>query len=250
MDSPVKVSRHSAANPQKVTIEVVAKRAVVSKGLVSFALNNRPGVAPETRVRILQAARELGWKPSLRARSLSTQRSYALGLVIARDPDVLASDTFFPSFIAGVESILAPEGRALVFSVVPDAETELKTFRSLVADGRVDGVFLSDLRHHDERIPLLVELGLPAVTLGRPDEPSPFPAVTVDDTPGVIASVAHLATLGHTRIAHVAGSSALLHGSRRSTAFAAALRQAGLPAGQTIETDFSVAAGSDATGAS
>ena len=84
---------------------------------------------------------------------------------------------------------------ALVFSVVPDAEPELKTFRSLVADGRVDGVFLSDLRHHDERIPLLVELGLPAVTLGRPDEPSPFPAVTVDDTPGVIASVAHLATL-------------------------------------------------------
>ena len=195
MDSPVKVSRHSAANPHKVTIEVVAKRAVVSKGLVSFALNNRPGVAPETRVRILQAAKELGWKPSLRARSLSTQRSYALGLVIARDPDVLASDPFFPSFIAGVESILAPEGRALVFSVVPDAEPELKTFRSLVADGRVDGVFLSDLRHHDERIPLLVELGLPAVTLGRPDEPSPFPAVTVDDTPGVIASVAHLATL-------------------------------------------------------
>jgi len=237
----------SDANSPKVTIEVVAKRAGVSKGLVSFALNNRPGVAPETRVRILQVAKELGWKPSLRARSLSTQRSYALGLVIARNPDVLASDPFFPSFIAGVESILAPEGRALVLSVVPDEETELKTYRSLVADGRVDGVFLSDLRHGDPRIPLVVELGLPAVTLGRPDAPSPFPSVTVDDTPGVMASVAHLAALGHRRIAHVAGSALLLHGSRRRAAFAAALREAGLPDGQTIETDFSVAAGSDAT---
>ena len=245
--STTKSAAKSVANPPKVTIEVVAKRAGVSKGLVSFALNNRPGVAPETRVRILQVAKELGWKPSLRARSLSTQRSYALGLVIARNPDVLASDPFFPSFIAGVESILAPEGRALVLSVVPDEETELKTYRSLVADGRVDGVFLSDLRHGDPRIPLLAELGLPAVTLGRPDGPSPFPAVTVDDTPGVMASVAHLATLGHRRIAHVAGSSTLLHGSRRRAAFAAALREAGLPEGQTVETDFSVGAGSDAT---
>jgi len=232
---------------EKVTIADVARTAGVSKGLVSFALNNRPGVGAETRVRILQIAQDLGWKPSLRARSLSTQRSYALGLVIARNPDVLASDPFFPSFIAGVESILAAERRALVLSVVPDEDTELQTYRSLVADGRVDGVFLSDLRHDDARIPLLTELGLPAVTLGRPDGDSPFPAVTVDDTPGITACVRYLAELGHSRIAHVAGSPDLLHGTRRREAFAAAMAAAGLPEGQTVETDFSVGAGSDAT---
>ncbi len=232
---------------EKVTIADVARTAGVSKGLVSFALNNRPGVGAETRVRILQVAQDLGWKPSLRARSLSTQRSFALGLVIARNPEVLASDPFFPSFIAGVESILAAERRALVLSVVPDEETELQTYRSLVADGRVDGVFLSDLRHNDARIPLLTELGLPAVTLGRPDGDSPFPAVMVDDTLGVTASVHYLAELGHRRIAHVAGSPNLLHGTRRREAFAAAMAAAGLPEGQTVETDFSVAAGSDAT---
>ncbi|TFC52084.1 LacI family transcriptional regulator [Cryobacterium sp. TmT2-59] len=239
--------RRPPVNREKVTIAVVAKQAGVSKGLVSFALNDRPGVAAETRARILQVATELGWKPSLRARSLSTQRSFALGFVIARNPDVLASDPFFTSFIAGVESILTDQGRTLVLSVVPDEAREVKTYRSLVADGRVDGVFLSDLRHNDPRIPLLSELGLPAVTLGRPDGDSPFPAVSVDDSPGITASVAHLVTLGHRRIAHVAGNSALLHGSRRREAFAAALRDAGLPEGQTVETDFSMADGSDAT---
>jgi len=134
-----------------------------------------------------------------------------------------------------------------VLSVVSTADAEIKSYRQLAEDARVDGVFLTDLRHDDPRIPLLAELGLPAVTLGRPDGPSPFPAVTIDDTPGIRESVAYLAGLGHRRIAHVAGNPAMLHGSRRREAFEVAMRAAGLPAGQTIETDFSVAAGSDAT---
>ena len=53
---------------EKVTIADVARTAGVSKGLVSFALNNRPGVGATTRLRILQVAQDLGWKPSLRTR--------------------------------------------------------------------------------------------------------------------------------------------------------------------------------------
>ena len=236
-----------AQDSSKVTIADVAREAGVSKGLVSFALNDRPGVSAETRARILEVAGTLGWTPSLRARSLSSKRSFALGLVIARDPEVLGSDPFFTSFIAGVETILAPQGLALVLSVVPDEPTELQTYRTLVADGRVDGVFLSDLRRDDARIPCLAELGLPAVTLGRPDQPSPFPAVSIDDTDGVAESVRHLVELGHRRIAHVAGSPAMLHGGRRRDAFSAAMRAAGLGNGQIVETDFSIAAGADAT---
>ncbi|PJJ65441.1 LacI family DNA-binding transcriptional regulator [Compostimonas suwonensis] len=232
---------------RKLTIADVAERAGVSKGLVSFALNDRPGVAPATRERILRIASEMGWSPSLRARSLSTRRSFALGLVIARDPEVIGSDPFFPSFIAGVESVLSTEGRVLVLSVVPDQEAELMTYKSLVADGRVDGVFVSDLRHDDIRIPVLEELGIPAVTLGVPDVPSPFPAVTIDDAVGIRAAVEHLVALGHTRIAHVAGAARFLHGSRRRGAFEQAMRDAGLEAGQSVDTDFSIAEGSAAT---
>jgi len=232
---------------QRPTIADVAREAGVSKGLVSFALNDRPGVAPSTRDRILKVADEIGWIPSVRARSLSTDRSFALGLVIARDPQILSGDPFFPAFIAGVESALAPVEQALVLSMVGSEQAEIASYRKLVAHDRVDGVILTDLRQNDPRVALVAELGLPAVTLGHPDEPAGIPAVLLDDTPGVRDVVAHLAALGHTRFAHVAGPSRMLHGERRARSFTAALAELGLPAGTIVETDFTAADGARAT---
>src|SRR4051794_24212637 len=190
--------------PDKPTIRDVARVAGVSKGTVSFALNGRPGVAEDTRERILAAARDLGWTPSTKARALSVSRSFAVGLVLAREPELLGADPFFPAFIAGVERTLSDRGQALVLQVVPEAEEEAG-YRRLAGAGRVDGVFLLDLRVADPRIALLAELGMPAVSIARPDGPSGFPAVLVDDRPGIAAAVRHLADLGHRRIAHVAG---------------------------------------------
>jgi DNA-binding LacI/PurR family transcriptional regulator len=229
------------------TIADVATRAGVSKGAVSFALNGRPGLAQATVDRILAAADELGWRPSNRARSLSVSKAFALGLVITRDPAVLSSDPFFPAFIAGVESALAPRGQALVLQVVTPGEEEAVGYRRLAQDGRVDGVFLSDLRHEDPRIDLLVELGLPAVTLNRPEGSSPFPAVCLDDRPGTIAVVEHLVQLGHRRIAHVAGPPAFVHATARSDAFASALAGAGLEPVAVEVSDFTAAGGTEAT---
>ncbi|WP_436535756.1 LacI family DNA-binding transcriptional regulator [Actinoplanes sp. HUAS TT8] len=228
------------------TIRDVARAAGVSKGTVSFALNGRPGVAKETRARILAAARELGWTPSTKARALSVSRSFAVGLVLAREPELLGADPFFPAFIAGVERTLSDRGQALVLQVVPEAEEEAG-YRRLADAGRVDGVFLLDLRVVDPRIELMDRLGLPAVSIARPDVPSGFPAVLVEDRPGITAAVRHLAELGHRRIAHVAGPAHFLHGSRRAQAFAQALAEAGLPAGPVVEADFSAAGGAAAT---
>jgi DNA-binding LacI/PurR family transcriptional regulator len=234
---------------ERPTIADVARKAGVSKGLVSFALNDRPGVSAETRGRILAIARDLGWEPSLRARSLSTQRAYALGLVIARDPSIIAADPFFPSVIAGIEQTLAPAGQALVLCVVADEKAEVDSYRRLAADGRVDGVILTDLRHNDPRIALVIELGLHAVTLGRPNVPSPFPAVVVDDGRGIHDAVAHLVSLGHTRIAHVAGPDAMLHSQHRRGSFVTAIANAQLAVDPEliVETDFSAADGVRAT---
>ena len=229
------------------TITDVARAAGVSKGLVSFVFNGRPGVADSTRDRILQAADDLGWRPSRPARTLATQRALALGLVLRREPSVLSSDAFFPSFLAGVESVLAAAGRVVVLAVVPDAEAEHATYRTLAGERRVDGVFLTDLRHDDRRLPLLRHLGLPAVTLGRPDVPTPFCVVEMDDTAGVEQAVDHLHGHGHRRIAHVAGDPEMLHGSRRRLAFERAIAERGLPPQPVVDTDFSPAAGARAT---
>lgn len=232
---------------RRPTIDDVARQAGVSKGAVSFALNGRAGVSSSTRDRILTAARELGWQPSHRARSLSVSRAFSVGLVVARPADLLGADPFFPSFIAGVETVLAGAGQSLVLQVVTSAEAEVAGYRALAAESRVDGVFLSDLRVADPRIDLLHELGLAAVTLNRPDRPSPFPAVCTDDRQGVREAVEHLVGLGHTRIAYVSGPNGFLHSRARSDAWAAAIRAAGLHAGPAVIADFTAAGGAAAT---
>lgn len=229
------------------TINDVARAAGVSKGAVSFAFNNRPGIAPETRDRILETARAMGWTPSSRARALSVSRALAVGLVIARPPETLRADPFFPSFIAGVESVLSESGYALLLQIVPPDDEGHASYRRLAEQGRVDGVLLTDLHVDDTRPALLAEVGLPAVIVG-PDLGEAFwPAVGVDDGPGIAAVVQHLIELGHTRIAHVGGPAAMVHGRSRRAAWAATLEEAGLTPGPFVEADFSAEAGAAAT---
>ncbi len=232
---------------RRPTIADVARRVGVSKSLVSFVFNDRPGVAPQTRERILDTAREMGWRPQPSARALSIRRSFALGLVVRRDPSVIAGDSFFPAFISGVETILADEGQVLVLSLVGDAEAEARAYRTLAEDRRIDGAFLTDLRRDDSRLALLTELGLPAVTVGRPESASPFPAVHLADEPGTRDTVGHLLALGHRQIAYVAGDVTMLHGLRRRQSFVAAMHDAGMSTDSIEDTDFSPARSVSAT---
>ncbi len=233
---------------RRPTIEDVARDAGVSKGAVSFALNDRPGVAPATRDRILRVASDLGWTPSHRARALAADRALAVGLVVARPPETLGADPFFPSFIAGVEASLAPSGQSLVLQVVPARDREVASYRRLAGGGRVDGVFLTDLRVDDPRPALLAELGLPAVVIAPScADHARGACVCVDDRPGIRAAVEHLVGLGHRRIAHVSGPDEFVHSVSRRTAWSTALRDAGLPPGPLVRSDFSAQGGAAAT---
>ncbi|MEU5272897.1 LacI family DNA-binding transcriptional regulator [Streptomyces hygroscopicus] len=90
------------------TIGDVAALAQVSKATVSFVINDRPGVSPQARQRVLDAIDQLGWQPNAGARALSTKRSQTLGLVMRRPPELLSTDPFFTQFVAGIETGLAP----------------------------------------------------------------------------------------------------------------------------------------------
>jgi DNA-binding LacI/PurR family transcriptional regulator len=201
-------------------------------------------VNPSTRRRILAIAAELGWSPDLRARSLRTNRSFALGLV--RDTAVSPGDSFFPAFIAGVERGLSPAGQALVLASASAGQNEADTYRKLASERRVDGVILTDLRAADERLALIAALGLSAVTVGQPDTNSPFPAIPIDAAAGVEAMVDHLVGLGHRSLAHVAGPPTLLRERRRRTAFERACATGGV-ACRVIDTDSSPREGGEAT---
>lgn len=200
------------------TIGDVASAAGVTKATVSHAFSGKRPISPATKARIVAAAEELNWVPSSPARALATRRANAIGIVLARDPEILASDAFFPAFIAGVEAALAPREVALVLQVASTRAGEERAYRAM-AQGRADGVVVLDLHAADWRVPFLEELGLPAVLLGAYEDASTFSCVRTDDAAPVRELVDHLLAQGHTRIAHVSGPMGYVHSRVRASAY-------------------------------
>ncbi|SNS67126.1 transcriptional regulator, LacI family [Micrococcales bacterium KH10] len=230
----------------RVTIVDVAARAGVAISSASSALNGRPGVSEATRQRVQEAARELGYVPSLRGRSLSTQRAFTIGLVLQRSWDVLESDPFFGAFIGGIEQAISHRGYALVLQMGFDQQDTENRYRELAANRRVDGVLLNELRVDDPRVSLVKELGLPAVGISPDLDSFPLPYVRQSATVGVTQLVEHLVSLGHTRIAHVAGPEGYVHSRERDRAWREALVAAGLEPGPRLDGDFTYEGGRSA----
>ena len=231
---------------RRVTISDIAKRAGVSKGAVSLALNGRPGVSDETRERILAIVKELGWSPNRAARALSAAKAGACGLVLARPARMLALEPFFIELIAGVESELSERSIALTIQLVHDIDEEIEVYRRWWAERRVDGVLMVDLRRDDPRIGALIKLGLPAVVVGGPLEDHALPAVWHDETLVVADVVRYLAALGHTKIARVSGLGEFVHTATRTAAFLDVTSELGISA-EVVETDFAPESGARAT---
>ncbi|MET7400257.1 LacI family DNA-binding transcriptional regulator [Dactylosporangium sp. NPDC005572] len=232
---------------KRPTISDIAEAAGVSKGAVSFALNDRPGVSATTRERILAIADKMGWQPNAAARNLSVARAEAIGLVIARDAATLGVEPFYMKFIAGLETELSATGTALVLQVVGDHDRAVDALHSLWAARRIDATILTDLWVDDSRVAALDRLGLPGVLVGHPRPGTSMPAVWSDDAAALTDAVGYLAGLGHRRIARVGGLVSLEHTRIRTEAFRAAAQRHRLTSAEIVDTDYSWEAGAWAT---
>jgi LacI family repressor for deo operon, udp, cdd, tsx, nupC, and nupG len=229
---------------RRPTIADVARRAGVSPAAVSFAVNGRPGVGEQTRARILQTAKELGWHPSASARALTEARARTIGLVLARQTEELEADSFFVRFLAGIERKLAAADYALLLHLVPvaGAEKTLGAYERLAAGGRVDGFLLTDPELEDPRLHLLEAAGLPVVVAGRLEPGSPFPWVETDHDTGMVGAVDHLVSLGHERIGFLGGAETYEHVQRRLSRWREAVQAAGLTPGPVVHARGDTAA--------
>lgn len=232
---------------QPITIRDIAKRSGVSTGAVSYALNGRPGVSEETRARVLRVAEELGWAPSSAARSLSGSRTDTFGLILARDPKTLGSESFYMQFISGIETELTKHSYGLLLQVVPDIDAEIRAYRRWQAARRVDGVVVVDLTLDDPRIELLSAPGaVPAVVVGDPSLAGSLTSVWTDDATAMKEAVRYLATVGHRRIARISGPASLGHTVIRDKAFLKETSDVGVN-GDIIHTDYTPQQGGAAT---
>jgi LacI family transcriptional regulator len=209
---------------QPATLRDVAEAAGVHTATASRALNPKAQrlVNAETVRRVVRAAETLGYQPNPIARSLKTARSSTVGLVI---PDL--TNPLFPPIVRGIENVLESAGySALIVNTDNDPERERALIESL-RSRQVEGLIVATARLDHPLLRRLQEQDVKIVLINRRIENLQMPFVVGDDATGIALAVRHLADLGHTRIAHIAGPQTTSTGVERSRAFRHAVRDHG-----------------------
>lgn len=201
----------SSARPERVTISDIARRLDISKASVSYALNGRPGVSAQTRARVLDLAEELGFHPSSAAVALSAARSGTIGIVIARDPEVITAEGFYMRTLFGVEQYLNDADGSLLLRLTGEHGEDMDVYRRWARQGRVDGFILYDEHDDDPRVPLLLSMGMPCVMVTSSPLDDHIGRLITPELETVTVMLDHLNSLGHKQIAHLSGPTAFIH---------------------------------------
>ena len=192
-ESPKTPSQH------RPTILDVAHRAKVSKSLVSMVTRGESGVSPESRRAVLEAIKDLDYRPNLMARGLVQRRTRLFGVMIStlRNP-------FFSSVVSGIQDRANELGYQVLFNTGDrDPALEERAIESLL-DLRVDGLILASPRVDDEVV-TRAAAAVPVVVLNRETTDDATDSVTNDNITGARLAVEHLVGLGHSRIAFISG---------------------------------------------
>lgn len=221
----------SQPEPERpATIRTVAERAGVSKSLVSLVLRDSPKVSAGKRQAVQQAIEELGYRPNAIARQLTERRTNMVGVLLndLRNP-------WFVDCLEGLTSVLHERG---LRTILADGRMDRRTDDSLLEgflELRVDGLVLVGTMSSS---PTIVEAASAVPTVVAASRDITLPRVDVvanDDWIGTQLAVDHLAELGHSRIAHLAGTFGAVAEIRRRS-YQDRMRAQGLAEHELIET--------------
>ena len=222
------------APPTAVTVLDVAREAGVSPSTVSRILNGTARVTSDKRSAVEAAIRKLDFRPNLFARSLKTGTTMTVG-ILTQDVE----SPFYGRAMKGIEAGLAGTGYApIMVSGHWNAAEEAERVRLLMAR-RIDGLVILT-GHLDDRQIAEFARHQPIVVTGRQLDAPQVRALTLDQEAGGHLATRHLLSLGHRRIAHIAGPSDHTDATDRRAGYERALREAGIaPAPElVVQGDF------------
>ena len=224
------------------TMHDVARRSGVSVATVSNVLHNTAPVADGTRRRVLDAIDELGYRTNEVARSLKRRATQTLGVVM---PDVL--NPFHAAIARQIERRAHRDGFAVVISATEyDRDTEADQVRALVRR-RVDGVIFPAVTEGSAIPGELLDRGIPVVVVSFAAYDPRLGVVDIDEAEAMMAVVAHLAALGHSRIAFAPATMREEAIDRRPEALRTALAAHGLDEAGMLDAPTAVCCNNDIT---
>ena len=207
----------------KVTISDVARLAGVSTATVSHTINNTRYVSGDTKEKVYQAIRQLGYTPDASARSFRTGKKKTVGFIV---PDI--SNKFFGTIIESAENYLSTQGYHLLLANTKENMDREETSLRLLTAGLVDGLLVASTMDDFGRLDSLIPAGFPVVLVDRTFDTQKYSAVSVSSFQPIYRSICRLVSQGKRRIGIIGGLPRLSTTRERIAAYRAAMADCGL----------------------
>lgn len=224
----------------RANIKDVAQRAGVSISTVSRVVNGGDyPVKAETREKVQEAVRELGFRPNDLARGLLSRKSRTIGLVI---PDI--SNPYYPELALGVETTAAEHGYSVVFCNTGRSVEKLEQYVDVLLQKRADGIILAGGGTQSKQASqVLSDFELAVALVGR--HSLPFPSVQIDNRKAAKEATSHLLDLGHRKVAFISGPPSLTSAQDRLFGYREAMTERGIELDDRLvhEGDFQTHSG-------
>ncbi|KAA0546482.1 LacI family transcriptional regulator [Bacillus sp. BGMRC 2118] len=212
-----------------VTIKDVAKLANVAPSTVSRVIADSPRISKQTKERVREAMKELGYHPNFNARSLANQATKAIGLIMPSSANKVFQNPFFPEVLRGISTFAHEKDYALYMSTGETEEEIFQDVMKMVQGKRVDGIVLLSSKVDDEIIDYLQDREFPFTLIGKPfKEAESITHVDNDNYKAAKEVTEYLIGLGHDRIGFVGGNSQLVVTLDRLLGYEKALSNSGI----------------------
>ena len=228
-----------------LTLEDVAKQAGVSRSTVSRVVNDDPNVNENVRKRVKDVIRSTGYHPHAAARSLASQHSNMIGLVLPRSVSSFFTDPYFPRLTQGVAQACNQLNYTLALFLMDTNEDEKRIFPRISRKGLLDGLLLQTAGKADRLTERLTKSDLPMVIAGRPFQANGVSYIDVDNVMAAYGAVRHLIHNGYRRIGTITGIMDSTTGIDRMEGYQNAIREQGWEVDESLiaEGDFTEKSG-------
>ncbi len=227
---------------KNVRLVDIAEKLDLTKVSVSKALRDHPDISEQTRKKVKEVAREMGYRPNLLARSLTSRKSQTIGVIIPK-----MASYFFAPVIEGIYNSANQSNYEVILGIsLEDEKLEKKHIESML-NMRVDGLLVSitEQTKDPERFDIVRDMGIDLVFFDRGFLNTGFSYIKVEDRKSAKAGVRHLIDKGFKNIAHLAGYESVEIGRERKAGYFEALKECSIESSGTevVEGGYSEKSG-------
>ena len=189
-----------------LTLEKIGELAGVSRSTVSRVINDHPNISTEVRERVERVIAETGYQPNRAARSLASNRSNTIGLVIPNIVNAVFTDPYYPRLTQGISAACNRLDQTLALFLFHTLEEERTAMQRFTRNNLLDGLVFTADNVDSPFVSKLLERDIRFVYIGRPTtkHSDRVTYVDVDNAAGAHMATSHLIKLGHNRIAQIA----------------------------------------------